>query len=229
MAVLRELQDQHGSDHLFCDHGAQSAAVCNFFGRSHAETTKRKDTAADGSSSELRKDAGGSRLSSSHYQDSCELKDFDEKELISLVAELEAALEEERRKEEEELLVSFANELYLNSQADDDKDIAELEAFDAQLRLNCEDVFVLCPVCEKNRLFVNHGTIFCSCGMRINGGTSDNITLDMVRDRLRMVFEQHTSSDCQGKFQFYQNDVLHLGYSFLHVTCDTCGLAEIVF
>lgn len=164
-----------------------------------------------------------------HSEEIALYESLDEKELTALVGELEAALEEERRKEDEAMLISFANELYLSSQADDDNDLAELEAFESQLRLNDNDLFVLCPVCEKNRLFVNHGTVFCSCGVRINGGAVDNITLDMVRNRLSMLFNDHDQSGCAGKLTFYQHDVLQMGFQFLHVKCQSCELATVAF
>jgi Replication protein A interacting C-terminal len=151
-------------------------------------------------------------------------------DLERLVAELEAAVEAERRAEDEAYLVAAAESLYLSSQADDDADVAELTAFAGSLSLGgAEDGFVLCPVCERAGLVVRHGAVFCSCGMRVNGGDTDNVTLDMVRARLEEVFAAHAKDGCTAKPTFGQDDVLGLGFTFLHVKCGDCGLASIAF
>jgi Replication protein A interacting C-terminal len=152
-----------------------------------------------------------------------------EGELDALVADLEAAIESERRKEEEEILVAAANELYVTSQADDDADVDELARFQSQLDLDTAQPFVLCPICERNRLFVRHGTVFCACGLRIIGGTTDNITLDMVRSRLAGVLDEHFSRGCRQKPMFSQRDVLSMGFTFLHVNCPRCEWDAIAF
>jgi hypothetical protein len=152
-----------------------------------------------------------------------------ESELDVLVADLEAAIELERRREDEEFLVAAANELYVTSQADDDADVRELTNFESQLVLDASEMFVLCPCCEKSRLFVRCGTVFCGCGLRINGGSTDNITLDMVRSRLASLLEAHSLRDCRSKPVFSQKDVLSLGFNFLHVNCQSCDLDAIAF
>jgi hypothetical protein len=152
-----------------------------------------------------------------------------ESELDALVADLEAAIDLERRREDEEFLVAAANELYVTSQADDDADVHELMTFESQLVLDTSQMFVLCPCCEKNRLFVRCGTVFCGCGLRINGGSTDNITLDMVRSRLASLLDAHSLQDCSSKPVFSQKDVLSLGFNFLHVNCKSCDLDAIAF
>jgi Replication protein A interacting C-terminal len=152
-----------------------------------------------------------------------------EGELDALVADLEAAIEAERREEEEEILVAAANELYVTSQADDDADVDELARFQSQIDLDTAQPFVLCPMCERNRLFVRHGTVFCGCGLRINGGTTDNITLDMVHSRLAGVLDEHSSRGCRQKPMFSQRDVLSMGFTFLHVNCNRCEWDAIAF
>lgn len=149
-----------------------------------------------------------------------EPRSLTESDVCALLEDLEAALDAEHRREEARELDEYERTL-----EEQDADIAELVAFQDRLRISSDDESsVLCPMCAKDRVHVRNGVVFCSCGLRLDGGTMDNITLDMVRERLAEVITAHGASECTASHapMFEQRDLF--GFSFLYATCKNCKL-----
>lgn len=144
-------------------------------------------------------------------------------EINTLVEELEEALDKERRSAEEHAMQEHQRLL-----ADTDADVRELVAFHTRFQEVSTSSNVLCPVCARNILHVQHGVVFCSCGLRLDGGTYDNLTLDVVRARLAQVFEEHATRPCSksGPPTFSCRE--RFGFTFMHAQCETCGMDSIV-
>jgi hypothetical protein len=83
---------------------------------------------------------------------------------------------------------------------------------------------LICPVCQKNPLFVNKGIVFCSCGLRIDT-EQDAITVDMIRANLNAAVEVHCTN-CSTRPIF--SIVSHPGISNLLMTCQECDMMYIV-
>lgn len=135
-----------------------------------------------------------------------------------LILELQAMLDEERKKEEEQVLE--------RAEKEDDEEIEELVRWQERLKIGEEGVGVLCPLCEKNRLRMNKSTVFCRCGVRLSAGTKDQLTEDIVRQRLADLLEEHRKK-CREKPVFeMRNDY---GFEFLHMRCRACNDDLIAF
>lgn len=145
-------------------------------------------------------------------------------EISALIAELEASIDEERRKEEQLALDAYQQARAQEASAEED--ISEL--FEFQQKLNIRDEqFVLCPLCKRDGLHVRNGVVFCACGMRLDGGTFDSVTIDMVKERLAQVLTKHEQSPCTSTQPKFEQRTM-LKYSFLHILCDQCHTDEIV-
>lgn len=122
-------------------------------------------------------------------------------------AELVALLEEESDSNLQHLLDSLVR--------DTDEDVVELVTVQESM---AQDDVVLCPVCCKGRLLVSAGDIGCSCGLHVDCGTCDNVTLPMVSERLAQVVKEHNAS-CASKLGF---GVRNTFGTFLWACCATC-------
>ncbi|KAI0557756.1 RPA-interacting protein [Gracilaria domingensis] len=141
-----------------------------------------------------------------------------EDDLEALIADLEAAMDAERREAERNLIEAEEKmiqdfERLGREQAEFD---TELFAFHEQNDA-ADAAQVLCPVCERGKLHVREGVVFCRCGVRIDGGTCDNLTTDIVKERLEQVFAKHANCGSSPKF-----DVRHNFGTFLWAHC-RCG------
>lgn len=154
--------------------------------------------------------------------------ELSEAEMQDLLLQLELALDEERCLEEE-ALVKAASDLMLSSKAEEDADIAELSMFQERTQAVPYDQFVLCPVCAASALHVAHGVVFCQCGMRVNGGAHENLSLDEVRLRLAMVMEKHATTGCKRTPNFRVQKLPLVQYEFLVAECDACDFSEVAF
>ncbi|CAN8063515.1 unnamed protein product [Agarophyton chilense] len=145
-------------------------------------------------------------------------------DLETFIADLEAAMDAERREAEMRLIESEEQmiqdfERLGKEQAQQD---SELFAFHEH-NDDTDSTKVLCPVCERGKLYVREGVVFCRCGVRIDGGTYDNLTSEMVKQRLEHVFAQHAHCGSSPKFE-----LRHMFGTFLWATC-RCGEDFIVF
>lgn len=144
-------------------------------------------------------------------------------EINALIDELEEALDLERRAAEE-----MAIREHQKSLAEGDADVRELVDFHSRFGdVTCSSE-VFCPLCSRDVLQVRHGVVFCSCGLRLDGGTYDNLTIDVVRERLGQVFEEHTKSRCPQKKSPTFSCEERFGFTFMHACCDTCKFDCIV-
>lgn len=156
-------------------------------------------------------------------------EDVGDAEIDQLVSELEQELERESRAMEEEALVRAAEEMSVSCGDEAVADAeAEAEADSGVWRMGGGEI-VVCPVCGRGKLGIMHGFLFCKCGVRVNGGAEDSITLEMVRERLASVYSEHAKGGCQGVLVFEARDSHNLGFTFLHVDCRKCRMSSIAF
>lgn len=156
-------------------------------------------------------------------------EDVGDAEIDRLVFELEQELERERMAMEEEALVRAAEEMSVSCGEEAVADAkAEAEA-ESDVWGMGDGGIVICPVCGRGKLGVMHGSVFCKCGIRVNGGAENNITLEMVRERLAGVYSEHAGGGCQGLLVFEARDSHNLGFTFLHVDCRKCKMSSIAF
>lgn len=163
-------------------------------------------------------------------QEASQLRDVDQhppelstEEISMLIDELEAALEAERREDEQRAIRE--HQMFL---AERDAEVRELVNFHSRFGEGPRPWDVLCPVCSVNMLHVQHGVVFCACGLRLDGGTYDNLTLDVVRERLGQVIEEHTRRDCPRNKSPTFSRRERFGFTFMHAHCDACELDCIV-
>lgn len=144
-------------------------------------------------------------------------------EINTLVADLEEAITKERRAAEEAAIREHRQSL-----AETDADLRELVAFHTRFEGVSTSSAVFCPLCTRDVLQVRHGVLFCSCGLRLDGGTYDNLTLDVVRARLAQVLDEHSKRICcqKGAPSFSCHE--RFGFTFMHARCDSCRMDSIV-
>lgn len=146
-----------------------------------------------------------------------------DEDLESLIADLEEAIDAERREAEVKFLQEEEKLVYDFEQLGQEMNELDSELFVFQNnRKTDNENETLCPVCERGVLHVREGVVFCGCGLRINGGTYDNINSEMVKERLEQVFARHSTCPSSPKFE-----VRHSFGTFLWATC-RCGEEEIV-
>lgn len=146
-----------------------------------------------------------------------------DEDLEALIADLEAAMDAERREAEQKLIEAEEKliqdfERLGNEVANLDNELYTFQ--EERVREDSSDL--ICPVCERGSLHVREGVVFCRCGVRVDGGTYDNLTSDMVKQRLEQVFAQHANCGSSPKFEV--RDVFG---SFLWAHC-RCGEDGIV-
>lgn len=163
-------------------------------------------------------------------QEASTLRDLDRKppelsttELNALIEELEAALDAERREAEERMLRE--QQMLI---AESDEEMRELLRMHRRVGDGAKEGEVLCPVCSVDRLNVREGVVFCRCGLRLDGGTYDNLTLEMVRERLLEVIEEHAGRGCARRRPPTFSCREKFGFTFMHAFCDACDLDCIV-
>lgn len=163
-------------------------------------------------------------------QEASVLRDLDRKppelsteELNALIEELEQALDVERRKEEERMMRE--QQLLM---AESDEEMRELILLHRRMGDGAREGEVLCPVCSVDCLNVREGVVFCRCGLRLDGGTYDNLTLDLVRERLLEVIEEHGRKGCARQRPPTFSCREKFGFTFMHAFCDACDLDCIV-
>lgn len=144
-------------------------------------------------------------------------------EVNELIEELEHALEMERREVEQRMLREHQAVV-----AERDDDVRELLQFHRRFGEGAAEGEVLCPVCSKDCLHVRHGVVFCNCGLRLDGGTYDNLTLELVRERLLEVIDEHSRGNCLRKKAPSFSCKQRFGFTFMHAFCDACNLDCIV-
>ena len=134
-------------------------------------------------------------------------------QINALLAEIEAEVEADRREAEQSALERYERE-----------QLGEIEELLAFQSLSIDDHFVKCPACATGGLLVRHGVVVCSCGLRVNCGAVENVTPDIVRQRLADVHTAHER--CGGILKFEAKCILD--NQFLHAQCLGCGAEEIV-
>lgn len=163
-------------------------------------------------------------------QEAAGLRDVDRRppalttgEVNALIDELEAALDAERREAEQRALRD-----HQRAAAERDADVRELLDFHRRCGDGAAPGEVLCPVCSRDVLHVQHGVVFCRCGLRLDGGTNDNLTLELVRERLLEVIEEHAKGSCPRRRAPTFSCKDRFGFTFMHAYCDACDLDCIV-
>ncbi len=146
-----------------------------------------------------------------HFDEPLELTD---EQINSLLAEIEAEVEADRREAEQAALERY--------ERDQLGEIEELLAFQS---LSIDDSFVKCPACATGGLLVREGVVVCSCGLRVNCGSVESVTPDIVRQRLADVHSKHERCG-GGVLKFEAKNILD--NQFLHMRCSGCDAEEIV-
>lgn len=141
-------------------------------------------------------------------------------EMNGLIEELETELDKEKRERELQMLRDLEEII-----RDRDDDVQELvEGYGR----GAVEGGVICPVCERNSLCVRDGVVFCRCGLRLDGGTYDQLTLEMVRQRLLEVIAEHGQRGCYRRRPPTFACKERFGFTFMHAYCDACDLDCIV-
>lgn len=84
---------------------------------------------------------------------------------------------------------------------------------------------VWCPICKQGELQEDCRLIYCSrCEVKLNRG--DEVTLDLLRDRLAEAHAEHLDKGCKSKPKFCLE--CRFGLTALYVECQGCGIFEIV-
>lgn len=148
-------------------------------------------------------------------------------ELAALFDDLEDALSAEREAD------AGLQQLMEMLQREADEDVEELMDFHeravrsrgrAEGMDELAEEMVLCPMCSQRDIHVEGGVVSCECGMKVECGTCDNITLPMVRERLGAVMGLHGAT-CVQRLQF---SVQHTFGNFLWARCSACSFECVV-
>ncbi len=86
---------------------------------------------------------------------------------------------------------------------------------------------VLCPVCQQSNLLQLKSIVFCGCGMRIDTGPSDGLSLEYIGERLANVLNNHYSTSCTGR-PVFETKQLFGGVTNLIMECKVCNKLEII-
>lgn len=144
------------------------------------------------------------------FEEPVELTD---EQIDTLLAEIEAEVESDRRDAEQAELERYERE-----------GMGEIEELLAFQSLSIDDSFVKCPACTTGGLLVREGVVVCNCGLRVNCGSLENVTPDIVRQRLADVHTKHER--CGGMLKFESKHLLDS--QFLLMRCFGCNAEEIV-
>ncbi|ELU09329.1 hypothetical protein CAPTEDRAFT_223210 [Capitella teleta] len=83
---------------------------------------------------------------------------------------------------------------------------------------------VVCPICQKSKIFMSSGVIFCRCGLKINT-EQDCISLSTVKENIDFGLQQHGSTcDKVPKFSVFNS----VGVDSLMMTCEVCDHMYVV-
>lgn len=154
-------------------------------------------------------------------------------QLSTLIDDLEAAIEAESREAEAVLISEFEA---LRAESEDD--ISELVDFHHRVShpASQHGEHVTCPVCVRDVLHVRQGVVFCACGLRLDGGTCDNLTIDIVSERISQTVSEH-NAHCQSLPTFQLQNALGKPSNqssdrsipvFLWATCSQCQFESVV-
>lgn len=141
----------------------------------------------------------------------------DERELLALLEDWETLIEAEKKEKDERLHNTLES---VTKEADDD--VAELVHFHQTIDNSADDL--LCPVCANGHLAFCEGRILCPCGLQLDCGTCDNVTMPMVRERLAQVVQQH-GTQCSRRLYFAVRNTFG---QFLWACCTHCRFDIVV-
>lgn len=153
--------------------------------------------------------------------DDADVAALSDEQIAKLLAEIEAGIEADRRADERAAL-----EAADKAAADEVEELLAFRAASMSIAGDDPAEFLLCPVCSNSGMLVRNGVLFCSCGVRFDAGATENVTLDMVRERLAKVFANHATRNCMHPLRFEMRK--RFDFTFMHAGCPHCGMDEIV-
>ena len=157
-------------------------------------------------------------------EDDSELWKILEEDLIQELEKEELMVQEQCRRMED------YNQEFIAQYAGPVGDIAQKtkkcsgEGFD---EIPTQSSLVLCPVCQQSNLLQLKAIVFCGCGMRIDTGSSDGLSLEYIGGRLADVLNSHYSTSCSGR-PVFETKQLFGGVTNLIMECTTCNKLEII-
>lgn len=144
-----------------------------------------------------------------------------------------------KRDEYEDVLIEMERLLYedlrkelirreLDAIEEEDEYLAH--AVDEQIQLNdkqsVRDTQVWCPVCKHGQLRVDSSLIYCtSCNLQLDI-ENDKVDLDVLRERLAAVYEEHLDSGCKAAPGFCLESRFKI--TALYIQCHVCQIFEVV-
>lgn len=144
-----------------------------------------------------------------------------------------------KHSEYEELLIEMERLLYedlrkelirreLDAMEEEDEYLAR--AVDEQIQLNdkqsVKDDRLWCPVCKQGQLRVDCRLVYCTgCNLQLDL-ENDKANLDVLRERLAAVYEEHLDSGCKAAPGFCLESRFKI--TALYIQCHVCQTFEVV-